>query len=110
MKSTKVYKMVLDDNGIKSSTISKALDMSMSSVSGILSMLKIRNKVYNDDGLWYINIHTSLVKSIKLELLDLPAEDINTKWCNGYITGLHDMKFINDYEFNHLLVWLKKVY
>lgn len=110
MKTLKIYKMVLDGNGVKCSTIATSLAIPISSTSGILSMLKLRHRIYNNEGLWYVLDETPAVKSIKLRLLDISTDDFDTVWCEGYISGLCDMKVINERQFDYLLDWLKHIY
>jgi Mn-dependent DtxR family transcriptional regulator len=57
MGLTKDIKIILElnkDSGISSTNIARKLDVGQNVISGILSQMKMRGKVSNLDGKWYL--------------------------------------------------------
>lgn len=107
MLTTKVRQIVMDNNGIKCDDITKALNASYKSISGILSALKLRGFVINTDGLWHAISETPAVKYVKLRLLEINDDGIDMFWCEGYLSALADRKYITESEFELLMNWIK---
>ena len=106
MKTSNIYNLVRIYGKIKCSTICKYLNMKQSTVSNILTQLKHQGLMYNKDAFWYIN-SSSIVEGIKSNLLDVNT-DVDNAWSKGYISGLYDYDIINEYEFKHLMIWIKQ--
>ena len=109
MKINTVYNEVLKHDGIKCSTICERLDINQNVSSGILSLLKRRGLIHNDKGHWYITRETPIVKTVKLDLIDINSDDFDVAWCEGYITGLVHHNIIDEREFDLLLNWLNQI-
>ena len=110
MLTTKIHQIVMSNNGIKCADIAKQLDIAINTASGILSMLKLRNLITNDNRQWYVTTETPIVNNIKLRLLDINRNGIDMAWNEGYLSGLADHDIIYEQEFEILLEWIKTIY
>lgn len=98
-KTNDVYDMVASVDGIKCDTIHKALNMTQSATSCILTHLKYQKRVYNKHGIWYITSNAIILNDvIRLTMLD--DNEIEIEYLNNDIEihyGTLDKVILNGY-------------
>lgn len=112
MITQQIYEMIIKNEGIKCSEIVEQTDISQASVSGILSRLKKRRRVFNRSGRWYTTsleelVNETRVTEIKTRLIDIsmPLRP-SGPWYEGYLSALTDIGRISEDEHDRLLDWL----
>lgn len=105
--SNDILNIIRTSSGISSGDISIKLGKSYNVISGIISSLKRRNLVYNNDKKWYASkIVNEKIDAIKFKLIDVNDDGFNKPWCEGYISALADYNIINEIDFENLLSFI----
>ena len=102
-----IYGIVRSHNGIKCIDIAHEMHSTQSCASGILSMLKRRNMVFNENKRWYaFNFIEQIIHKLDdiHESLDIPLGE----WAEGYVTALVNFQIIHEDEFDELIEYIKK--
>ncbi len=101
MKTYDVYNLVSKHDGIKCAKVSTTLDIKLHTASGILSTLKHRGRVHNENGMWYAHTLTNNVLRVINKFNDIGYDD--KSWCEGYVSAMVDNGLINENEFDTLI-------
>ena len=102
-----VYNVVCSHDGIKCIDIVNITHMKINHVSGILTSLKHRGKVFNEDSLWY---KVNSIPEIK-RILDDIHESLSMplgEWAEGYVSALVGFDIIDENGFDELIRYIKE--